>query len=299
MSGHTTHRAVPTEISSRVLPPADRWTPDLVVPAPVCRLEGFLGPDRADALLRYAISREADFGAGTVPRAGHAARTGRRSLVLPVASPVLSAHLAACLPLVQEALGHTGMPVRTSTVLTAHGEGGHYGLHTDAARVPNVSGALSAVYYLHRRPRGFGGGRLRLYDTVFRDGTARPGGSYRTIEPEHDTLVFFPSAAFHEVEPSTCPSGEFADHRFSLTTWISGTAPAEPRPGEGFRIWPWLARAAEPARPDPGPRPHGHNGRGHDHDDEHEGAAPVPLPAARPATLLSLPGPREGGTRQG
>nr|WP_240667592.1 transposase [Streptomyces luteoverticillatus] len=33
------------------------------------------------------------------------------------------------------------------------------------------------------------------------------------IEPDHDTIVFFPSSAFREVTASHCPSGEFADHR--------------------------------------------------------------------------------------
>ncbi|MFD3698418.1 2OG-Fe(II) oxygenase [Streptomyces sp. NPDC058646] len=212
-----------TEIGTGVLSSAKSWSPELVVPAPVCRFENFLGAERSDALLDYAISREEHFAAGTVmdPLTGRLSVKGRDSLVLPVSSPVLSRHLADCLPLVQEVLGHRTPLSRSLTVLSSHGEGGHFGVHTDASHVPDVATALSAVYYLHRRPRGFGGGQLRLYDTAVRGGRAERAESWRTIEPDHDSLVFFPSSAFHEVVPSTCPSGRFSDHRFTLTTWIS------------------------------------------------------------------------------
>ncbi len=274
--------ATPAEIDVQALPPSDQWSTAPVVPAPLCRFENFLGARRAAGLLSYAISREADFHAGTVldPLSGQVSHKGRSSLVLPVTSSVFSAHLADCLPLVQEILGQWAQLTRTLTVLTSHGEGGHYGIHTDASRVRDVGTALSAVYYLHRTPRGFGGGQLRLYDTVLDEGGARPAESYRTIEPAHDTIVFFPAGAFHEVVPSTCPSGHFADHRFTLTTWISATGPAEPRTGDTFRIWPWLAHAAEHTRP--------LNDVEHDHD----GASPIALPAPDPATRLTLPEPR-------
>ncbi|WP_189739442.1 2OG-Fe(II) oxygenase [Streptomyces nojiriensis] len=274
MSGYTMEPATPMEISPRVLPPSDRWSPAPAVPAPVCRFENFLGAERAAALLEYAISRGEDFTAGTVldPLTGQVSRKGRDSLVLPVTSRVFSAHLADCLPLVQEVLGHRGSLARSLTVLTAHGEGGHFGMHTDASRVPDVATALSAVYYLHRTPRGFGGGQLRLYDTVVDEGRARPGETYRTIEPEHDTIVFFPSGAFHEVVPSTCPSGRFSDHRFTLTTWISGGEPAAAPAARRSPVWQWLADAAEGTRPL------------HDAEEDHDGARPVALPPPGPGT---------------
>ncbi|MFD9406532.1 2OG-Fe(II) oxygenase [Streptomyces sp. NPDC059989] len=282
MSGYAMEPAMPTEIGTQALPPSDRWSTTPVAPAPVCRFENFLGAERAGSLLEYAISRQDDFNAGTVldPLSGQVSHKGRSSLVLPVTSSVFSAHLADCLPLVQELLGHQAALTQTLTVLTAHGEGGHYGVHTDASRVRDVGTALSAVYYLHRKPRGFEGGQLRLYDTLLGGGGAQPAESYRTIEPEHDTIVFFPAAAFHEVVPSTCPSGRFADHRFTLTTWISDSGSAAPVPDTSPRIWQWLARAAERTRPLT------------DITRDHDGARPVALPAADPATRLTLPGPR-------
>ncbi|MET9609343.1 2OG-Fe(II) oxygenase [Streptomyces sp. NPDC006512] len=282
MSGYTMKPAMPTEISTEVLPPSSPWSASPVMPAPVCRFENFLGAERAASLLAYAISREADFYAGTVldPLSGQVTRKGRSSLVLPVTSSVFGAHLADSLPLVREVLGHQAVLTQTLTVLTAHGEGGHYGLHTDASRVRDVSTALSAVYYLHGAPRGFEGGQLRLYDTTFHDGEARPAESCRTIEPEHDSIVFFPASAFHEVVPSTCPSGRFADYRFSLTTWISGAESETASPGPSSGIWQWMARAAEHTRPVEGtPR-------------NHDGASPVALPSGDPAARLAFPRPR-------
>ncbi|MEU6313220.1 2OG-Fe(II) oxygenase [Streptomyces sp. NPDC047014] len=280
MSGYTMEPATPWEISPRVLPPSDQWSPAFAVPAPVCRFENFLGAERAAALLEYAIAREEEFAQGTVldPLTGQVSRKGRDSLVLPVSSEVFSSHLADCLPLVQDVIGSRAALTRSLTVLTAHGEGGHFGIHTDASRVRDVSTAVSAVYYLHRTPRGFGGGQLRLYDTVVRDGRARPAESYRTVEPDHDTIVFFPAGAFHEVVPSTCPSGRFQDFRFTLTTWISGEEPAPGTPDPAApRIWQWLADAAEGTRPL------------HDLTEDHDGARPVPLPRPGPRTRLGFP----------
>ncbi|MEV8533843.1 2OG-Fe(II) oxygenase [Streptomyces sp. NPDC051211] len=290
MSGYAMEPAMPTEIGIQALPSSDQWSPTPVVPAPVCRFENFLGAERANSLLAYAISRQADFNAGTVldPFTGQVSHKGRNSLVLPVTSAVFSAHLADCLPLVQEVLGHQAALTQSLTVLTAHGEGGHYGMHTDASRVRDVSTALSAVYYLHRKPRGFDGGQLRLYDTLLHDGGAQPAESYRTVEPEHDTIVFFPASAFHEVVPSTCPSGQFADHRFTLTTWISSAGSATTS-GTSTRTLQWMARAAERTRPLT------------DVTSDQDGARPTTLPAAAPETRLTLPTPthrHESGPRE-
>ncbi|MFI8008486.1 2OG-Fe(II) oxygenase [Streptomyces sp. NPDC086010] len=212
------------EIDTGVLSPStDHWSPTIVVQTPFLRLENFLGTRRADALLGYALTRQSDFVPGTVmdPLTGQLSSKGRRSQVLPVHSAVFSQHLADSLPLAQDLLGVRAELTRSTSTLTAHGDDGYFGIHTDATKVEDPAQALSAIYYLHKRPRGFQGGQLRLYDTAVRDGRAQRAETYRTIEPDHDTLVIFPSSAYHEVLASTCPSGQFADHRFTLTTWIS------------------------------------------------------------------------------
>jgi hypothetical protein len=44
--------------------------------------------------------------------------------------------------------------------------------------------------------------------------------TFADIEPEYDTLVFFPSWSPHEVLPVHVPSGRFMDSRFDINCWI-------------------------------------------------------------------------------
>ena len=99
--------------------------------------------------------------------------------------------------------------------LVAHGDGAFYARHIDTAMSGSAEHVrvLSAVYYLHRQPRAFDGGALRLYaigdDSRFVD-----------VEPASNTLVAFPSWAPHEVRPVSCPSGRFGDSRFAVNIWL-------------------------------------------------------------------------------
>ncbi|MEU1307730.1 2OG-Fe(II) oxygenase [Streptomyces cinnamoneus] len=273
MYGFTTEPTPQAAIGSDVLPFVYRWnsprSPDVVVPVPFCRFENFLGSDLADGLLSYAVSRQADFTAGMVmdPLTGQLSHKGRDSLVLPAQSAALRQHLADCLPQVSGILGVGARPSTATTVFTAHGPGSYFDTHTDATKVSDPGTSLSAVYYLHRRPRGFDGGQLRMYDTAVHNGRAERAKTYRVIEPDHDTVVFFPSSAFHEVTASTCPTGQFHDYRFTLTTWLSSPSPEEAsRPQNRSHVLHWMAQAAEHTRPLPG------IGRAQ------HGATPSPLP---------------------
>lgn len=102
--------------------------------------------------------------------------------------------------------------------LVAHGDGGFYRPHTDTFTGANASTSanrrLSLVYYFHRRPRAFSGGRLRLLSLR--------GAQPLAIEPAHDTLLAFPSFLPHEVEPVSIPGNEFANCRFAVNIWLHG-----------------------------------------------------------------------------
>ncbi|MEU9033416.1 2OG-Fe(II) oxygenase [Streptomyces sp. NPDC048352] len=76
--------------------------------------------------------------------------------------------------------------------LTVYGEGGYFGLHCDAVWVPDPTNSGDAIYYLHRRPRGFEGGQLRIHDTLVRDGRPQRAKTFQTVEPVHDSIVFVP-----------------------------------------------------------------------------------------------------------
>lgn len=99
--------------------------------------------------------------------------------------------------------------------LAAHGDGAHFQRHVDTFTVENKRlnpRVLTLVLYLHRQPRGFSGGALRMH------ALDRP--AVHDIAPDHNRLAAFPSIAQHSVEPIVCPSHAFADRRFAVNMWI-------------------------------------------------------------------------------
>ncbi len=109
-------------------------------------------------------------------------------------------------------------PNSTQMELVAHGDGAFYRPHTDTFTgdqyTPGGRRLLTMVYYFHREPRCFTGGRLRIFDLG--------GGQTIDVEPVHDSLLVFPSTARHEVERVSCPDGAFADGRFAVNIWLCG-----------------------------------------------------------------------------
>ncbi|MFF2412593.1 2OG-Fe(II) oxygenase [Streptomyces sp. NPDC058092] len=86
------------------------------------------------------------------------------------------------------------------------------------------------MYYLHRTPRPFDGGELRVFDVALPLHTETAGKweerTWRDWEPEHDSIVFFRPTAWHEVRPVGCPSKQHADSRFAVNGWLCSPAPA-------------------------------------------------------------------------
>jgi Rps23 Pro-64 3,4-dihydroxylase Tpa1-like proline 4-hydroxylase len=76
------------------------------------------------------------------------------------------------------------------------------------------------VYFFHREPKTFRGGDLRIYDSRWENGRYEPTENYRNIVPRQNQMVFFVSSLAHEITPVECPSGAFADSRFTVNGWI-------------------------------------------------------------------------------
>lgn len=190
-----------------------RFAPHRVVP-------GWLGDGDAERLLAYVVAEEARFRPSKVVD-GLDPGT-RRSLVLRDLGPfeaLLADKARALQPDLEAAFGMGR--VMTSDVeieMVAHGDGGFYGPHIDTfTGTDHVAGErrrITLVYYVHRRPRRFTGGRFRLHDMA--------GRRTIDIEPVHDSLVAFPSFAHHEVEKVSLPGRAFADSRFSVNIWLCG-----------------------------------------------------------------------------
>jgi Rps23 Pro-64 3,4-dihydroxylase Tpa1-like proline 4-hydroxylase len=45
-------------------------------------------------------------------------------------------------------------------------------------------------------------------------------GSFQSIPPRQNQIVFFPCSVLHEITPVKCSSGAFADSRFTLNGWL-------------------------------------------------------------------------------
>lgn len=105
---------------------------------------------------------------------------------------------------------------------TAHNEGDFYKVHRDWTPEDTDHRRLTFVYYLHRQPRGFDGGGLRLFDTS-EDGGQFFEHAYTKVQPTDNRLVFFPSYIWHEVEGVRCASGRYEDGRFTLNGWLGVT----------------------------------------------------------------------------
>ena len=108
----------------------------------------------------------------------------------------------------------------TELDVTCYNDGGFYRPHIDTVTGVRRGGSdriLSGVYYFHRSPRSFSGGALRLHPFGSSEGSST---DWIDVEPEHNSLVVFPSWARHEVRPVSCPSRRFEDSRFAINCWL-------------------------------------------------------------------------------
>ncbi len=103
--------------------------------------------------------------------------------------------------------------------LVSHGDGGYYHAHADVGSSGySRERAVSFVIYFFREPKLFAGGDLVLYDTSKE--AACSLSRYTRIVPRNNSLLMFPSSAYHQVTlvSTSDPRPEFG--RFSITGWL-------------------------------------------------------------------------------
>ncbi len=199
-----------------------------ILPAKCVVLDEFLSPQEMEELMRFAIEHEADFSASEVvsPRAGGGIvdYEHRRSRVLTDLGhhqDRILARIRAVLPQVLDKLGMEGFSIAgVETQITASNDGDYFHFHSDNGSEPAASRNLTFVCFFHREPRQFEGGELRIHDARLEDGTYVSEGSYQTIVPRQNQIVFFPCELLHEITPVNCASQLFADSRFTLNGWL-------------------------------------------------------------------------------
>jgi SM-20-related protein len=148
--------------------------------------------------------------------------SGRIALALNDLGPLreeLEGYARGWIPSVRDALGVAPFQIEElDFTIVAYGDGAFYAQHIDthtgAAAGGEVPRQLTFVCYFHRKPKGFTGGALRLFDLFGRESI--------DVEPEPGLMTAFSSWTPHEVMPVSCPSGAFEDYRFALNVWVHG-----------------------------------------------------------------------------
>ena len=129
--------------------------------------------------------------------------------------------LGGILPGVRRELGIPWFPVgKVERQLTVHGSGGFFVPHVDTGSPIVADRRISCVYYFHASPRRFTGGELKLYDTWVTPSGTTGAATHTTLAPVDNSIVFFPSDAFHEVCPVHPDTDAFGDSRFTITIWF-------------------------------------------------------------------------------
>jgi Rps23 Pro-64 3,4-dihydroxylase Tpa1-like proline 4-hydroxylase len=198
------------------------------LPAQCVVLDEFLAPQELEQLTAFTLQHEADFRSSEVvsPSAegGVVNHEWRRSTVLMDLAQhqdMIMDRIKTVLPQVLEKLGMKEFDIADVEVqVTASNDGDFFHFHSDNGSEPVASRHLTFVYFFHREPRQFEGGELRIHDARMQDGSYVSEGSYQTIAPQQNQIVFFPCEMLHEITPVKCPSQLFADSRFTLNGWL-------------------------------------------------------------------------------
>jgi SM-20-related protein len=120
------------------------------------------------------------------------------------------------LPAVLEQLQIPDFPISEIEYQVASYNNGHYSTRHYDLHPSQGSRIVTFVYYFHNEPRSFEGGSLRLYKGKLENGNYTCGEATVDLDPANNTMLFFPSACYHEVLPVKCWSGKFRDSRFAL-----------------------------------------------------------------------------------
>ncbi len=192
--------------------------------APRQAIAGWLGQQKSDEILAYAIANEARYAPSTVEKSDGTSAVDRslrdswKLLDLGGHGEFIAARIIDLLPRVGPIMGPLDRPIQGLTLeLVAHGDGAHFKRHVDTYRGEGEAQRrgrrrLSLVYYLNQRPKRYSGGELRFYSD---DDTA-----WQDVIPDHDLLVCFPAWTAHSVERVAVPSGAFAHSRFAINGWV-------------------------------------------------------------------------------
>lgn len=194
------------------------------------RIDDFLTPEENAQLLDYTLENKQQFEGSTVVTDSKKTSDAstRKSKVLYAVSKtrwrsVFIDRLKLHLPHIAPTLGVDSYNFDDDEIqLTSSNDGDFFKQHSDSDRNnAAVAGrTITFVYYFHKLPKPYSGGDLLLYA----GGAGQPehdrGSNVTAIAPQNNCLVAFASHQLHEVDMVRCPSGDFADSRFTINGWL-------------------------------------------------------------------------------
>jgi len=220
--GHGSTKTVVSQTSTAIAERPQKLEARCVV------LDEFLAPQELAELTRFTLENESKFEVSEVlsPNAekGVVNYDNRRSRVLMELGrhqDMMLERIKAILPRVLDKLGMEPFQVTAvEAQVTASNDGDFFHFHSDNGSEHVSSRHLTFVYFFHREPRQFEGGELRIHDSHLEAGEYVSEGSYQTIVPQQNQIVFFPCELMHEITPVKCSSEAFSDSRFTLNGWL-------------------------------------------------------------------------------
>jgi Rps23 Pro-64 3,4-dihydroxylase Tpa1-like proline 4-hydroxylase len=219
--GHGVTKTVVSQATAVVERP-ERLAADCVV------LDEFLAPRELAELTRFTLEHESEFQLSEVlsPNAekGVVNYDHRRSRVITEIGhlqDMMLDRIKSVLPQILNKLHMEEFDIAgVEAQITASNDGDFFHFHSDNGADHVSSRHLTFVYFFHREPRQFEGGELCIHDSHLEAGEYVSEGSYQTIVPQQNQIVFFPCELMHEITPVKCPSRAFADSRFTLNGWL-------------------------------------------------------------------------------
>jgi SM-20-related protein len=196
--------------------------------APCVVLDEFLTLAELNALRQYVLEQELRFEISEVVSPGvtggavdYEHRRSRVLMDLGNHEKVMVDHILGCLPGVLEKWERAPFPIsRIEIQTTASNHHDFFRCHNDNGAEAVRTREVTFVYFFHGEPKRFSGGALRIYDSRRENDNYVPTANYRTIVPEQNQVVLFTSGLSHEITPVECPSGTFADSRFTVNGWV-------------------------------------------------------------------------------
>lgn len=184
-------------------------------------VEDFLDPEQHAELVRFALAQEPHFVESSVSTKDADYRRSRVLYDIPKYSALFREKVGALAEKLMREFAIAPFPVSDiECQMTAHNEGNYFKRHNDNGSADTAARMISYVYYFFNEPKAFSGGEFRLFHSRIENGAYCCGDHAADVAPLNNSILFFPSYCQHEVLPVRCPTGRFADSRFTVNGWI-------------------------------------------------------------------------------